>query len=326
MRSIRGNVRALVGVSAVLGSSSCSHLPALLPATSIRVSAPEGRSRPRSRRRRRSQGSRSRPTERSSRAATPTPRRGMVALARYEPNGKLDTTFGSGGIVTGPVLGNSKRWRFSRTGRSCSLAIALTRIRDGRSSASSATGQTEVSTPRSARMAWSGGRTAALIRWRSRQTEGSSSPGPSRRNTPSSSCGSTPTGRSTPSFGSNGSVRTLLGYCRLRIRRDRPAGWTDPGRGARCPGILPRHLLRRRHPRHRPHQARHRCPGKWPSSVTTRDGSLDPSFGSSGVVTTRLGPGSQLNPPATFVALQPDGKIVAASGDRRAPRAGSLRP
>jgi uncharacterized delta-60 repeat protein len=31
---------------------------------------------------------------------------GVVALARYEPNGQLDTAFGSGGIVTGPVLGN----------------------------------------------------------------------------------------------------------------------------------------------------------------------------------------------------------------------------
>jgi uncharacterized delta-60 repeat protein len=41
------------------------------------------------------------------------------------------------------------------------------------------------------------------------------------------------------------------------------------------------------------------------------DGSLDSSFGSSGVVTTRLGPGAQLNAPEASVALRPDGKIVA---------------
>jgi uncharacterized delta-60 repeat protein len=48
------------------------------------------------------------------------------------------------------------------------------------------------------------------------------------------------------------------------------------------------------------------------------DGSLDPSFGSSGVVTTRLGLGRQVNAPAASVALQPDGNIVAvAENDRR---------
>ena len=48
------------------------------------------------------------------------------------------------------------------------------------------------------------------------------------------------------------------------------------------------------------------------------DGSPDPSFGSSGVVKTRLGPGSQINAPAASVALQPDGNILAASeNDRR---------
>jgi uncharacterized delta-60 repeat protein len=43
-----------------------------------------------------------------------------------------------------------------------------------------------------------------------------------------------------------------------------------------------------------------------------RDGSLDPSFGSGGTVTTKIGPGGAR---ITGVALQPDGKIVAAGWD-----------
>jgi uncharacterized delta-60 repeat protein len=54
------------------------------------------------------------------------------------------------------------------------------------------------------------------------------------------------------------------------------------------------------------------CTLLMPASVWGGAGDLDPSFGSGGVVTTVIGTGMQLDTHAGAVALQPDGKIVAA--------------
>jgi uncharacterized delta-60 repeat protein len=159
-----------------------------------------------------------------------------VALARFNPNGSLDSSFGSAGVVTTAI----------GAGRAVGNAVALQP--DGKIVVAGGSGT-------------DAGNVFALVRYN-------------------------PDGSLDPSFGSGGIARTSPSYCDAASVAIQPDGRIVVA-GAVCGVGTSRFALVRYRP----------------------DGSLDQSFGSGGVVTTAFGPSRD---GANAVALQPDGKIVAA--------------
>ncbi len=237
---------------------------------------------------------------------------GMVALARYEPNGKLDTTFGSAGIVTGPALGNIQALALQPNGRIVLVGsssdsntrrpfFSIIRYRPDGSLDTTFGSEGLVRGP-------DGAADAVALQADGRIVVAGTEPEQYALKLVRLNAD----GALDSSFGSNGSVRTLLGYAASASAVIVQPDGRILAAGARVPGNPP--------PPPPPPPAPPPPPPPGPPPLPweiallryNANGSLDPSFGSSGVVTTRLGR-SQLNPPATFVALQPDGKIVAAS-------------
>jgi uncharacterized delta-60 repeat protein len=163
---------------------------------------------------------------------------GDFTLARYNPDGSLDPGFGSGGKVTTAI------------GAGDDGANALALQPDGRLVA--------------AGYGWNGSKYVfALARYN-------------------------PDGTLDPTFGSGGKVITPIGSgddfaCGLALQPDGKLVATGPSNN----GSNYDFALARYNP----------------------DGSLDPTFGSGGKVTTAIGPG---NDRACALALHPDGKLVAA--------------
>jgi uncharacterized delta-60 repeat protein len=317
MRSIRGNVRALVGVSAVLPI-----LVVLAPA-----GAAPGDLDP-------SFGAGGTvETQISSQAlvkglaiqadgkivagGNAYPPSNAVALARYELNGKLDTAFGSGGIVTGPVFGTVQALALQPDGKILLVGngfdsntrrafFSMIRYRPDGTPDATFGSDGLVRGP-------DGGADSVALQADGRIVVAGTEPEDYafklvRLNAD---------GTLDPSFGSNGSVRALLGYAASASAvivqpdgRILAAGSSVPGNPPPPPPPPPA-------PPPPPPPGPPPLPWEMTLLRYNPDGSLDPSFGSSGVVTTRLGLGTQINSLAASVALQPDGSIVAAAENDR---------
>lgn len=237
---------------------------------------------------------------------------GVVALARYEPNGQLDSAFGSGGIVTGPVvhvralalqpdgkilLAGSSSDSSSRRG-----FFSVIRYRPDGSPDATFGSDGLVRGP-------DGGASSLALQTDGRIVVAGTEPEDYafklvRLNAD---------GTLDSSFGSSGSVRTLLGYSAAASAVVIQPDGRILAAGASVPGNPPPPPPPPPAPPPPPPPGPPPLPWRMTLARYNADGSLDPSFGSSGVVTTRLGPGAQISAPAASLALQPDGNIVAAA-------------
>lgn len=227
------------------------------------------------------------------------------ALARYQPDGRLDAGFGAGGVATGPCCGafavalqpDGKILQAGFSGRANRAAFAVTRYRsDGALDGTFGSGGVALGPDGGAegltvqpdgKIVVAGTATEAyafnLARF---NADGTLDQG----------------------FGSGGTVQTLLGYAAsAQAVVIQPDGKIVTV-GASVPGNPP--------PPPPPPPAPPPPPPPGPPPLPWQitlvryepDGSLDASFGSSGVVKTPLGFSAQ----AHAVGLQPDGKIVVA--------------
>ncbi len=320
LRSIRGNVRALVVAVCRADdpgrARTCRRCPR----------------RPRSEFRRRRNGRdpdlvagvgperwRFRPTERSSRAATPTLRRARLRLHATSRTANSTRPSDRGASSRVRSSATFKRWRFSRDGKillvgNSSDSNTRRAVLQHRPLPTGRKSSTPRSDPNGLVRGPDGGANAVALQADGRIVVAGTEP----ENYAFKLVRLNVDGTLDSSFGSNGSVRALLGYAASASAVIVQPDGRILAAGASVPGNPP--------PPPPPPPAPPPPPPPGPPPLPwdltllryNADGSLDPSFGSSGVVTTRLGPGSQVNAPAASVALQPDGNIVAASeNDRR---------
>ena len=214
-----------------------------------------------------------------------------LVLVRYDENGRLDSSFGSGGTVTTTLGNGAGTWALllqrdgklvaaASSGKGAHSRFALTRFRaDGRLDRSFGSGGTVTTT------IGRGSAVEALVLQPDGKlvAAGYSGTGGSSRFALARYEGN---GRLDPSFGNRGTVTTAVGKGAvaqaLLLQRD--GKLVAAGSSGSSPS---RRLALARY---------------------DRNGRLDPGFGTAGTVTTAVGKDSA----AQALLLQPDGKLVAA--------------
>ena len=206
------------------------------------------------------------------------------ALARYNPNGSLDTSFSGDGRQT-TTSGRSPRrteWRYKRTARSSRSAPTGTAA-TSRSPVTTSTARSTRASPATASRRPTSGASTKRPAWRSKATARSSRSAPVATAT-SRSPATTRTARSTRASPATASRRPTSGA------RTGRAGWRSraTARSSRSAA----------------------AGGDFALARYNSDGTLDPSFSGDGKQTTDFGSSDG----ASGVAVQGDGKIVAVGG------------